>query len=474
MDKVIGILKKSNLLKSGFWYTFANFFLKGVNFISIPIFVRMMSVKDYGITNNFTAWTLIATYIVGLNLNTAINNANFEFKSDMKRFMSSVLSLSVFVFIIIMVSTVIIQLFFKVNIEFSDNVMLCVIIQSFSMFAVSFISSYYMINGLYIKNILVTFLSTLCNFGFSFIFMLTIYKYNPALGRIYGSTFGLAILAIFIVSKILFEGQTLYDPKYWKYSLKLSVPVIPHSLGNILLAQFDRIMISNSIGNEAAGIYSYSYNISVVLNVMWLSMNSAWIPWFYKKLELGKIKKIKEVMGMYSLFFSLISIIAINILIDIGYIMGSSSYRVGLKLIIPISLGYFFIFLYGFAVNSEFFYKETIFIGVITSISAGINVILNVYYIPKYGYMAGAFTTLVTFIFQFFCHSYRARQIEIREKKYFINYKVIAESLFLVSLYAFLLYYFFDLIIVRYLLMILFSFIVGLMLIRNVRRQYES
>ncbi|HAP8796014.1 TPA: oligosaccharide flippase family protein, partial [Enterococcus faecium] len=97
-------LSKSKLVKSSFWYTIGNFFIKGISFITIPIFVNITTQAEYGLINNFTSFVSIFSILVGLSLNSAINNASFDYKDDINEFMSSVLSLatlSLIVFLLI-------------------------------------------------------------------------------------------------------------------------------------------------------------------------------------------------------------------------------------------------------------------------------------------------------------------------------------------------------------------------------------
>ena len=75
-------LSKSKLVKSSFWYTIGNFFIKGISFITIPIFVNITTQAEYGLINNFTSFVSIFSILVGLSLNSAINNASFDYKDD--------------------------------------------------------------------------------------------------------------------------------------------------------------------------------------------------------------------------------------------------------------------------------------------------------------------------------------------------------------------------------------------------------
>ena len=55
-QKVTKELKKNKVLKAGIGYTIVNYFLKGLGFITVPIFSRLMAVSDYGIYNTFLSY----------------------------------------------------------------------------------------------------------------------------------------------------------------------------------------------------------------------------------------------------------------------------------------------------------------------------------------------------------------------------------------------------------------------------------
>ena len=43
-------------IKAGIGYTIANYFIKGLSFITLPIYVRLMSTADYGNFNTYLAY----------------------------------------------------------------------------------------------------------------------------------------------------------------------------------------------------------------------------------------------------------------------------------------------------------------------------------------------------------------------------------------------------------------------------------
>lgn len=80
---------------------------------------------------------------------------------------------------------------------------------------------------------------------------------------------------------------------------------------------------------------------------------------------------------------------------EIVKLLASSKYWEGIGIIPPVVLANYIIFAYTLYVNIEHFYKKTPYITLNTVIAAGLNLILNYIFIPRYGYMAAAYTTLV-------------------------------------------------------------------------------
>ena len=89
----------NNVVKAGSWYTITEFFLKGITFLTIPIFTRLLSTADYGLASLYMTWVGIFTIIIGLNLNTSITKGKYDFKEDYDQFVSSIIFLSLLVFL---------------------------------------------------------------------------------------------------------------------------------------------------------------------------------------------------------------------------------------------------------------------------------------------------------------------------------------------------------------------------------------
>ena len=109
-------------------------------------------------------------------------------------------------------------------------------------------------------------------------------------------------------------------------------------------------------------------------------------------------------------------------------------------------------------VNIEHYYKETKGITLNTVIAAITNIILNYMFIPKFGYVAAAFTTFVSYFISFILHALKAKRLE--NNLYPINYFIL--PILEIGIFTFLFYLFMDNMMVRWLIIlfyVLFMFI---------------
>ena len=74
MDKIKSYLSKVNNMspaaKASFWFIVSNIVLKGISFITTPIFTRLLDVADYGVSNLFITWEGIISIFATLSLSS--------------------------------------------------------------------------------------------------------------------------------------------------------------------------------------------------------------------------------------------------------------------------------------------------------------------------------------------------------------------------------------------------------------------
>ena len=80
---------KSKSLKAGIWYTISNFLVKGITFLLLPIFTRIMTSTDVGYFSNVMAWFNILAIITTFEVYSSVSIARFDYKDDLDTYVSS-------------------------------------------------------------------------------------------------------------------------------------------------------------------------------------------------------------------------------------------------------------------------------------------------------------------------------------------------------------------------------------------------
>ena len=93
-------------------------------------------------------------------------------------------------------------------------------------------------------------------------------------------------------------------------------------------------------------------------------------------------------------------------------LLASKQYWEGIKIIPPIVLSNYLIFAYTLYVNIEHYHKKTPYITINTVIAACCNILLNYFLIPKFGYVAAAYTTLFSYSVALILHAIYAKRLE--------------------------------------------------------------
>ena len=81
--------------KASFWFVVSNVTLKGISFITTPIFTRLLDVADYGISSVFVTWEGVISIFATLSLAGGVYNvAMTKYEKDIETLTSSLIGLS--------------------------------------------------------------------------------------------------------------------------------------------------------------------------------------------------------------------------------------------------------------------------------------------------------------------------------------------------------------------------------------------
>ena len=423
----------NKVVKAGSWYTFTELFLKGITFLTIPIFTRLLSTVDYGIVSLYTTWVSIFTIIIGLNLNTSITKAKYDFRDEYDSFVSSIIFLSLVIFLgYIIIFTTLGSKIQSIS-GFSGFLFYFMIFQSYFSFIRTSLIAKLRVEYKYKKISIISILINIIGVITSIALIIYLFEDKTYIGKILGNGIFIIISGLFFLIYLLKSGSgKLINKNYWKYALVLSIPLIFHSLSGIINAQFDRIIINKYVGESATGLYSFAYNIGMIMTVLTYALDQAWSPYVYETMETGNINDLKIKGKIYRDFYTLAYAILLLLSPEIIRIIADEAYWESLVIIPYIFAGYYFSYMYTLEVKTEFFYRKTNLISVGTLFSAIINIILNIAFVPRFGYVAAAATTTVSYLFLFVFHYFITSKV-IKKSVYGLNFH-IQSLLFMVSI----------------------------------------
>ena len=425
--KSISIQKKATVS-----YLLASFFTQGINFITIPIYTRLLTTSDMGIVTTFTSWYAIIYAIGTLSLTAgSMSIAMVEFENNRNQYQSVCLMLSTISATIFLLFYILFDIKLSKISLFSMPIMLVLCLLLF--FNPALDSWYlreryeYKYKAVLCVSIAVSVLSAAVPISCISIAR-RYHKGNLADIRIIAQYSMVIIIGIFLYIYIMKKGKCIYDKRMIKFALSLSLPLIVHTLAKNILDTSDRLMIANMCGNSAAGIYGTVYSISMIALILWSAINNAVVPVVFEKLKEKEYKYVENLTIKILILFSMGSVLVTLIAPEILFILTTPEYYSAVHMIPAIATGIYFTAVYGIYGNMLLFAKKSLQIMFATSGAAIINIILNYFFIRQYGYMAAAYTTFISFAMLAFMQGKMQLRIykeEVVSTKYVVGISVI-------------------------------------------------
>lgn len=219
-----------------------------------------------------------------------------------------------------------------------------------------------------------------------------------AFGSLKGN-FGAALVLMPVALYLLVRNMRFDFSGTWlKKSLVFGMPLIPHFFAGWMLTFSDRWILGHFRTLEEVGLYSLAYNLSMVLNMVVMAVNTAWGPVYYDlaATEDGR-NKLPRLITVYAAAVTALAMAYLLFSREILLLLATERYYEAAPLVPIIVAGYFAFAMYAVMSTGIFFAKKTKLIPVISAFAAAVNIGLNLLLVPKYGMWAAAWMTLVAY-----------------------------------------------------------------------------
>lgn len=421
IGKIKALFRKLNSLspaaKASVWFVIANIALKGISFITTPIFTRLMEVEDYGATSVFHTWESVISIFASLSLAGGVYNvAQTKYEEDIQAYTSTMIGLTFVASLFVYTACIIFNLFVPSVFDLSTPFLLFMWIQTFTNAVISFWLMRRRFIYDYKSVIAYTFANSLLSPIIAIVAIL-LFPSHAASAKVVGAgVAGIIFGAILCVSSCA-KGKKVYDGKYWRYALKFNLPLIPHYLSGTLLHSSDKLMINSMIGKAQAGIYAIAHSITGLIGIITQAINYALIPYTLQSIKAKNYKGLKNTITGCT---ALVAAVCIGVMLFARegiLIFATKEYLYAVWFIPPLTMATLFAFIYGIVGNIMFYYEKTWQMSVITICCALVNIVTNYFGIKYFGYIAAGYTTLLCAAIQMLSYYFVVKHYEKRLKE---------------------------------------------------------
>ncbi len=185
---------------------------------------------------------------------------------------------------------------------------------------------------------------------------------------------------------------------------KYGLPLVAGNLAAWILSLSDRYVLKYFLGSAEVGLYSASYGIAArsitLINTLFMLAAGPIIMNIWERDGVKASQDFVAKQARYYLLACVPAVVGLSVLAKpIISLLTPTVYHEGYVIIPFVALGAFFLGLQQCFQAGLLFYKKTRFIMIFTITSGILNLLLNFIFIPKYGYMVAAFSTLLSYAF---------------------------------------------------------------------------
>ena len=411
----------------------SNIALKAIQFFLLPLYTEYLSPAELGISDTITSFTSFLFPLLVMAFDSAFSAYFYE--EDGKEYTNRVFN-TVFFFLLIQGfipiimafgSGIISQVLFGTS-DYSVGIILALLSVSTNLWYLSFALLTRMENRMRTFALINVFSSTtmiLLN-----ILFVSILKWGyMALLASSCIVNGLQIVLYLMTCKVTINRNYINKPLL-KKMFKYAVPLIPMTVSTWILNMSDRYMLLYFSGEAEVGIYGIGSRFITVLSVVISGISTAYTSFAFKSHRDEDAKEMfSDVVNILFVFLAGICTTVALFGKEIIYIMTSSEYHSSYLLLPSMMFSQLAYALYTFTGYGIAFQKKPQYYFYSVTSGALLNVILNVFLLPKMGAVGAALTTLIGTVLMLGISYYYSNKL------YPCNYGIIKIAFVFLSLY---------------------------------------
>lgn len=414
---------KLNLFVQGsFFLVLSNVCIKAINFFLLPLYTKNLTPSMLGVSDSITSFTGILFPILVLGLDSAYSAFYFDNNDEIRdKKVFSTIGIVLFLLGFIPIAMCFFSKHFSMILFKNNNYSLIVIIAllgvSLNLWALPFSLELRLKNKMGRFGV-VSIVASVSMIGLNVLFV-SVLKLNEISLVLSTSIVGVVYFLLYSIFIGHFPKIRYFDKVLLKRMLIFALPIIPSVVMAWVLSLSDRYILLHYCGDTAVGLYGIGARFVTLLNVVVNAITTAYTTFaFSTKDDEDAKRNYYYIFNILSCSLILISFTLALFSKEIIILMTDDSYYSSYEIIRDMMYGQVLYAMSTIVSYGIIFKKKSGYSLIAVSCGAIVNLILNFIFIPRYGLIAAAFTTLIGYFISMIVTYY------FSEKLYPCNYGI--------------------------------------------------
>ena len=403
-----------NLFKQTFIYGLATVLPRMFSFLLVPLYTRVMPPGTYAEVTLIYAGFAIFNVFMAYGMETAF----FRFYSkegDKSRVIStaliSLIGSSLLFALLALSFRESLAGFLNIEVHYVGYIVLILVLDALAIIPFAWLRA----QERPMRYAIIKILNVSINLGLNIFFLLALPGLASGDSGIWASIYkpGFEINYI-LIANVIASGTTLllvgglytrqpfaFDTKLWRSMLKYAIPVMIAGIAYTINEVFDRILLAELLPQDIAkselGKYQACYKLALFMTLFAAAFRLGIEPFFFKHSQTEEPQKAYGQITNYFVILGSVILLTVVVFADVVKLIIDSAYWEAMTIVPIILLAGFCLGIYH---NLSVWYKVTdrTHVGaIISSIGAGLTLLINFALIPKIGYLASALATLAAY-----------------------------------------------------------------------------
>ena len=405
----IKIIFASPVVKNIFIYYVFNILSASLPFFLLKTLATYLTPSDFGHIALFLSYISGLSAFIGLNVIGALSRYSYKIDNrDLSEFIKSGFQILIVTLFIIIVLFYILFDFGIISPRYRILAYLAIVV-SFSSFIVNLRLALWNAKNKAFNYSLMVLSIQVFIFIISYLFVV-VFSYDFS-GRVFAQVSTTFILSLFSIASLKKDG--LIAKASWFNINKIHLlkllnfggALVPHVFGAFLISNMDRIFLSKKLGLAELGLYFTAVQLSLIFGLFLESINNAFVPWLFPKLEKGcesEKRRIVKLTYYWFIFLSIITLVLYFFLPGMIHIFLPKEFYPSSEILSVLIIGQFFSGLYLMVTNYIFFVEKTMALSIVSVGCGTLNIILLFFVVDRWGVMGAAWAFVLSMFVRFF------------------------------------------------------------------------